>query len=64
MLHTLWAIVKDGKIELLDRADIPDGTRVLVTLLPDDFWMLASESSLGAVWNNKEDDVYEQLLKE
>ena len=66
MLNTLWAIVKDGKIQLLDRADIPEGTRVLVTLLPDDrdFWMLASESSLGSVWSNKEDDVYEQLLKE
>ena len=33
---------------LLDRADIPDGTRVLVTLLPDDrdSWMVANESSL------------------
>lgn len=65
MLNTLWAIVRDGKIELLERADIPDGTRVLVTLLPEDrdFWMLASESSLDAIWGNKEDDVYEQLLE-
>ncbi len=66
MLNMLWAIVKDGKIELLDRADIPDGTKVLVTVLPDDrdFWMLGGESSLEAVWSNKEDDVYEQLLKQ
>jgi hypothetical protein len=66
MLNTLWAIVKDGKIELIDRADLPDGTRVLVTVLPDDrhFWMLAGESSLNAVWSSKEDDVYEELLRE
>jgi len=62
----MWAIVRDGKIELLERADIPDGARVLVTFLPEelDFRLHASEISLSAVWNNAGDDVYEQLLDE
>lgn len=66
MLNTIWAIVRDGKIELLERADIPDGTRVLVTFLPEerDFRLHASEILLSAVRNNAEDDVYEQLLDE
>ncbi len=66
MLKTLWATVRQGKIELLEPGELPEGTRVLVTLLPDDdeaFWLSASQVSLDAVWNNTEDDVYAQLLK-
>ncbi|MCY7406175.1 MAG: hypothetical protein LH631_02030 [Alkalinema sp. CAN_BIN05] len=65
MLTTLWATVRQGKIELLEFGDIPEGTKVLVTLLPDDetgFWLNASQSSLEAVWDNTEDDIYAQLL--
>ncbi|WP_246275589.1 hypothetical protein [Brasilonema bromeliae] len=66
MLKTLWATVRQGKIELLESAEIPEGTRVLVTLLPDDeaeFWLQASQTSLDEVWDNAEDDVYAQLLQ-
>ncbi|MEK7275141.1 MAG: hypothetical protein AAB110_07780 [Candidatus Desantisbacteria bacterium] len=67
MLNTLWAVAQDRKIELLEKVDIPDGTKVLVTLLPDggeqQFWQNVSRVSLGAVWDNPEDDVYAQLLK-
>lgn len=66
MLKTLWATVRQGKIELLDSAELPEGVRVLVTLLPDDepeFWLKASQTSLNAVWDNTEDDVYAQLLE-
>ena len=65
MVTTVKAIVREGKIELLEQADIPEGTEVLVTILSDDkeFWLQASESSLASVWANQEDDVYEQLLK-
>jgi hypothetical protein len=66
MLKTLWAIVRQGKIELLEQAEIPEGARVLVTLLPDDeaeFWLQTSQVSLNAVWDNVEDDVYAQLLE-
>lgn len=66
MLKTLWATVRQGKIELLESADLPEGTRVLVTLLPDEeteFWLQASQASLNAVWDNLEDDVYAHLLQ-
>jgi hypothetical protein len=66
MLKTVWATVRQGKIELLESAELPEGTRVLVTLLPDDeaeFWLQASQASLNSVWDNTEDDVYAQLLQ-
>ena len=65
MVDTVKAIVREGKIELLEQADIPEGTEVLVTILSngEEFWLRASESSLASVWDNEEDDVYEQLLK-
>jgi hypothetical protein len=65
MMNTVKAIVKEGRIELLEQVEIPEGTEVLVTILSDDedFWLRASESSLASVWDNQEDDVYEQLLK-
>ena len=66
MLKTLWAKIRQGRIELLESTEIPEGTRVLVTLLPDEeavFWLQASQTSLDAVWGNTEDDVYAQLLQ-
>lgn len=66
MLKTLWATVRQGKIELLESAELPEGVRVLVTVLPEDeseFWLQASQISLNAVWDNAEDDVYAQLLQ-
>ena len=65
MLNTLWATVRQGKIELLESAELPEGVRVLVTVLPDNeaqFWVDASQTSLDAVWDNTEDDVYAQLV--
>jgi len=34
MLKTLWAVVRKEKIELLEKENIPEGTKVLVTVLP------------------------------
>ena len=65
MLKTLWATVRQGKIELLELSELPEGAKVLVTLLPDEeaeFWLQASQTSLDRVWDNTEDDVYAQLL--
>ncbi|MGF1935385.1 MAG: hypothetical protein RM347_013490 [Nostoc sp. ChiQUE02] len=65
MLKTLWATVREGKIELLESEELPEGIRVLVTLLPDDeteFWLQTSQTSLSSVWDNAEDDVYAELL--
>ena len=68
MLKTLWAVVRKEKIELLEKENIPEGTRVLVTILPENdesqFWLKTSQISLDTVWNNPADDVYAQLLKE
>ena len=61
MLNTFWAVVREGKIELLENVKVPEGTRVLVTLLPDDdaeFWSKVSQISLDRIWDNPEDDSY------
>lgn len=66
MMNTVWAVVRDGKIVPLENVEVPEGTRVLVTLLPEDdapFWLAASRPSVDAVWDNTEDDVYAELLK-
>lgn len=67
MLQTLWASVQGGQIQLSEHVVLPEGTRLLVTVLPEDedgFWLGASRSSLAAVWDNVEDDAYAQLLEE
>ncbi|MBM4259345.1 MAG: hypothetical protein FJ147_26030 [Deltaproteobacteria bacterium] len=66
MINTIWAVIRDGKIVPLEDVKVPEGTRALVTLLPEDdasFWLTASESSLSEVWGNTEDDVYAELLE-
>jgi hypothetical protein len=50
---------------LLELSELPEGAKVLVTVLPDEeaeFWLQASQTSLDSVWDNTEDDVYAQLL--
>ncbi len=67
MLQTLWATVHDGQIQLAEQATLPEGAKLLVTVLPDQedqFWVAASQRSLDAVWDNAEDDVYAQLLSQ
>ncbi|MEA5469449.1 hypothetical protein [Spirulina sp. 06S082] len=72
MLKTLWATVRQGKIELLESDELPEGTKVLVTILSDneifdneaEFWLEASKKSLDIVWDNNEDNVYVELLQE
>ena len=65
-MKTLWGTVKQGKIELLESADLKEGMQVLVTFIPDnqsEFWLQASQVSLNVVWDNTEDDIYGELLK-
>jgi len=68
MLQTVWAVIRDGKIEPLEGVPLPEGAKVLVTLLPEEddtrFWLSASEYSLAEVWENSEDDIYAELLQE
>jgi hypothetical protein len=65
MMNTLWAVVRDGKIELLEYGALHEGARVLVTLLPEDekaqFWLGVTKSALDAIWGNEEDDIYAEL---
>ena len=35
MMNTIWAIVREGRIVRVENVAIPEGTRVLVTLLPE-----------------------------
>lgn len=66
MLSTALGIVKDGKIEILERIALPEGQRVLVTILLDYdmFWREASQETLKQIWDNNDDDVYARLLNE
>ena len=63
MLNTIHAIFKDGKIQLLEDIDLPEGTEMLVTPLLDnsEFWVKASRPTLDAIWENDEDNVYAEL---
>ena len=61
------ATVRKGKIEIAEGLELAEGTRVLVTVLPDNeakFWQNVSQESLDKVWNNSEDDIYAELLEE
>ena len=66
MLNTVRAIVGQGKkIEFLEPVDISEGTEVLVTIIPTEehrVWLKLSESCVNQIWDNDEDDTYEQLL--
>ena len=66
MLNSMWAVVRDGKIKLLSDTPLPEGSKLLVTIFPEEekeFWLEASQDSLKAVWDNDEDDIYAQLLE-
>lgn len=66
MLSTVRAVVRQGKIEVTEPVDLPEGTAVLVTLLIDKdtlFWSRVGEAALNTVWDNAGDDLYAELLK-
>lgn len=66
MFSTVWAVVREGKIEPLEQVDLPEGSKVLVTLISEEdgeFWTQASQGALDAVWDNSEDEVYARLLE-
>jgi len=66
MLVTLKAVIHDGKIKLAEPATLPEGAKVLVTVLPDDgtdFWLDVRQKSLAQIWDNPEDEAYAKLLQ-
>lgn len=64
MLHTIRAIFKEGRIQLLEKIELPERTEILVTPLLDeaDFWVKTRQPALDKVWDNAEDNVYAELL--
>ena len=64
MLNTIRAVIQNGKIQLLEEIELPEGTEMLITPLIDDseFWIKASQSALDKIWDNAEDNVYAELL--
>lgn len=69
MLQTILAIVHNGKIEPVEPLALPEGTKLIITTLPDDveeeeFRMNISNAGFALVWDNEEDDVYKELLNE
>ncbi len=64
MQSRVRAVVREGRIELLEELDIPEGTEVVITPVNgDDFWLRSGEPSLDAIWDNAEDDIYAKLLE-
>ena len=64
MQERIRAVVNDGRIEPVEKLDMPNGTDVIAILSNgDDFWLNASEQSIKAIWDNSEDDVYAALLE-
>jgi predicted DNA-binding antitoxin AbrB/MazE fold protein len=67
MLQTVWATVRDGRIEPVEPVELPEGSRMIITIIPDEEpgdWLRISELALDTVWDNPEDDIYGELLKE
>lgn len=64
MQSMVRAVVREGRIELLEELDFPEGTEVVVTPVNgEDFWLKSSQASLDAIWDNPEDDIYAKLLE-
>ena len=66
MIVTLKATIHDGKVELAEPATLPEGAKVLVTVLPKDgtdFGLDASQKSLAEIWDNPQDGDYAKLLQ-
>jgi len=67
MATTVRAVVRNGRIELIEPASLPEGTEVLVTVLAEDedrdFWSAVAERSATGIWDNPDDDVYAELLQ-
>ena len=66
MLKTFQTQFRHGKILFSNEIKIPENTVLYVSYKDpseNDFFLNASETALNNIWNNSEDDIYEQLLK-
>jgi hypothetical protein len=67
MLKTVVAVVRGGRIELLEPVPLAEGAQLLVTRLSNgeeqQFWGQVSDHAVRQVWENPEDDAYAELLQ-
>ena len=66
MTTTVDAIYELGKLVLPRPLSLPEKSRVRVTIETDaerDAWLKLSEESLTKVWDNDDDDVFNELLQ-
>jgi predicted DNA-binding antitoxin AbrB/MazE fold protein len=59
MLSTVWAVMHEGRIELLEPIDLPEGAKLLVTLVEEEespFWWQDCQSQLDDILNDSDDD--------
>jgi Protein of unknown function DUF104 len=65
MSTTVEALYDDGKLILQAPLPLPEKTRVFVTVETDPeriAWLRVSEEALRRVWDNADDDVFNELL--
>ena len=66
MTTTVDAIYENGKIVLPQLLDLPEKARVRVTIESADSereaWLKLSEQTLTKVWDNEDDDIFNELL--
>jgi predicted DNA-binding antitoxin AbrB/MazE fold protein len=66
MTTTVEAIYENGKIMLPKPLLLPEKSHVRVTIESDverETWLKLSEENLLKTWGNKDDDVFNELLK-
>lgn len=71
MLKTFWAVIKNSKIELFDLVNIPEGTKLLVTPIPNNLnlkpsqeWNDITLSGLNQAYDEDEPEYSLDLIKE
>lgn len=67
MTTTVEALYEDGKLILRQPLPLPDKAQVVITIESDaerTGWLRVSEQALSETWDNRPDDVFNDLLKE
>jgi hypothetical protein len=66
MLKTIQTKYKRGNIRIPSNSDIPENSTIYISYPdnenPETEISQASDTYLYKIWNNNEDDIYEQLL--
>ncbi len=65
MVQTIQTKFKDGQIIINNDIDIPNDSPILVSYINNidkELNLKATEISLDKIWNNQEDDIYEQSI--